>query len=99
MTILRNTEKQGELSQTGGWQKQIARRRYQKGNVRKRGKRNPVWELQRWEDYLQDDGTIGRRRESCILATVSEISLRQARKASSETIRLGNEAAQVRQQR
>ena len=41
MAILPNTEKQGELSQTGGWQKQMARRRYQKGSVRKRGKRFP----------------------------------------------------------
>jgi len=97
MTILPNTEKQGELSQTGGWQKKMARRRYQKGNVRKRGKRNPVWELQWWEDYLKDDGTIGRRRESCTLGTVSEMSLRQARKAAEEKLRLVNQGRQVPQ--
>jgi len=30
----------------------MARRRYQKGNIRKRGKRNPVWELQWWADCI-----------------------------------------------
>jgi hypothetical protein len=50
----------------GGWQ-EMARRRYQKGSIRKHGKRNPVWELQWWEDILEPDGTIGRRRESAIL--------------------------------
>jgi len=97
MTILANTEKQGELAQSGGWQKQMARRRYQKGSVRKRGKRNPVWELQWWEDYLKDDGTIGRRRESCILGTVSEMSVRQARKSAEEKLRLVNQGRQVPQ--
>src|SRR6266849_5022077 len=97
MTILLNAEKQGELAKSGGWQKQMARRRYQKGSVRKRGKRNPVWELQWWEDYLQDDGTIGRRRESCTLGAVSEMSLRQARKAAEEKLRLVNQGRQVPQ--
>ncbi|HEX9572122.1 MAG TPA: hypothetical protein VF969_07680, partial [Burkholderiales bacterium] len=62
MAILPNAEKQGGLAQTGGWQKEMARRRYQKGSIRKRGKRNPVWELQWWEDCVKDDGSIGRRR-------------------------------------
>jgi integrase len=97
VAILPNTEKQGELAQSGGWQKQMARRRYQKGSVRKRGQRNPVWELQWWEDYLKDDGTIGRRRESCILGTVSEMSLRQARRAAEEKLRLVNQGRQVPQ--
>src|SRR5712691_11383532 len=97
VVILPNTEKQGELSQTGGWQKQMARRRYQKGSVRRRGKRNPVWELQWWEDHLKDDGTIGRHRESCILGAVSEMSLRQARKAAEEKLRLVNQGRQVPQ--
>jgi hypothetical protein len=68
MTIVPNAEKQGELVQLGGWQKEMARRRYQKGNLRKRGKRNPVWELQWWTDCINLDGTLGRRRESTILA-------------------------------
>jgi hypothetical protein len=77
MTILSIAEKQGGLAQLGGWQ-DMARRRYQKGNLRKRGKRNPVWELQWWEDYVKADGTIGRRRESTILGYVSGLTRRQA---------------------
>jgi hypothetical protein len=45
----------------------MARRRYQKGSIRKRGKRNPVCELQWWEDFVRPDGTLGRKRESAIL--------------------------------
>ena len=78
MDILPSAEKQGELAQFGGWQ-EMARRRFQRGSIRKRGKRNPVWELQWWEDYIKPDGTIGRRRESCILGCISEMSVKQAR--------------------
>jgi integrase len=87
MTILLNAEKQGELAQLGGWQKQMARRRYQKGSIRKRGKRNPVWELQWWTDCILPDGSIGRRRESCILGSVRDMTLRQARKTAEEKLR------------
>ena len=38
----------------------MARRRYQKGNIRKRGKRNPVWELQWWEDYIKEKPEVTR---------------------------------------
>jgi integrase len=87
MAILHNAEKQGELAQLGGWQKDMARRRYQKGNLRKRGKRNPVWELQWWTDCINADGTIGRKRESTILGYVSELTRRQARKRAEEHLR------------
>ena len=40
----------------------MARRRYQKGSIRKRGKRHPVWELQWWTDYIGEDGKIARKR-------------------------------------
>ena len=65
----------------------MARRRYQKGNLRKRGKRNPVWELQWWTDCINADGTIGRKRESTILGYVSELTRRQARKRAEEHLR------------
>lgn len=68
----------------GGWQKDMARRRYQKGSIRKRGKRNPVWELQWWEDYLKGDGTIGRRRQSKTLGLTADMTLRQAKKSAEE---------------
>jgi integrase len=64
----------------------MARRRYQKGSIRKRGKRNPIWELQWWEDYIKPDGSIGRRRESMILGAVSEMSIKQARKEAQKKL-------------
>ena len=87
MRILANAEKQGELAQLGGWQKQMARRRYQKGSVRKRGKRNPVWELQWWADSVNSDGTLARKRESVILGTVANMTRRQAQKGAEEHLR------------
>ena len=87
MAILPITEKQGELAQLGGWQKEMARRRYQKGNIRKRGKRNPVWELQWWRDCINPDGKIGRKRESVILGPVASMTRRQALKAAEEHLR------------
>ena len=91
MAILPTTEKQGGPVQTGGWQKQMARRRYQKGSIRKRGKRNPAWELQWWEDYLKEDGSIGRRRRSATLGLASEMTLRQAKKLAEERLRALNQ--------
>src|SRR5437870_6035955 len=87
MTILPNTEKQREPSQTGGWQKDMARRRYQNGCIRKRGKRNPVWELLWWEDFIKDDGSLGRRLASRTLGPVRDLTRRQARKLAEEHLR------------
>src|ERR1035441_2855684 len=86
VNILPDTEKQGGLAQLGGWQ-DMARRRFQKGRIRKRGKRNPVWELQWWADYINPDGTLGRSRESTILGYVSELTRRQAQKLAAEHLR------------
>src|SRR5271169_4857635 len=44
MAILPPTEKQGGPPQPGGCQKDSARRRCQKGSIRKRGKHRPVIE-------------------------------------------------------
>jgi integrase len=97
MAILPPTEKQGGPAQPGGWHKDMARRRYQKGSIRKRGKRNPVWELQWWEDYIKEDGKIGRRRQSVTLGAVAEITLRQARKLGDEQVRPINQGILVPQ--
>jgi len=75
----------------------MARRRYQKGSIRKRGKRNPVWELQWWEDYIKEDGRIGRRRQSVTLGAVAEMTLRQARKLADEQVRPINQGIRVPQ--
>jgi hypothetical protein len=55
MDILPITEKQRGPAYKGGWQNDMAPRRYQKGHIRKRGKRNPVWELQWWDDYIREN--------------------------------------------
>jgi integrase len=91
MVILPTTEKQGGPVEKGDWQKDMARRRYQKGSVRKRGKRNPTWELQWWEDYIKDNGSIGRRRKSVTLGLVSEMTLRQAKKLAEDRLRALNQ--------
>ena len=91
MDILPITEKQGGPAYKGGWQKDMARRRYQKGNLRKRGKRNPLWELQWWEDYIRENGSIGRRRQSAVLGLVSDLTQRQARKLAEERLRPVNQ--------
>jgi integrase len=87
MHILLNAEKQGGPVEKGDWQKDMARRRYQKGSIRKRGTHDPVWELQWWQDYIRENGKIGRKRESTILGYVSGMTLRQARKAAEEHLR------------
>ena len=65
----------------------MARRRYQKGSIRKRGKRRPVWELQWWADYIEVDGKLARKRESVILGFACEITRRQALKLAEEQLR------------
>jgi integrase len=65
----------------------MARRRYQTGSIRKRGKRYPIWELQWWADYLTTEGKIARKRESTILGYAAEINRKQAVKLASEHLR------------
>jgi hypothetical protein len=62
----------------------MARRRYQKGSIRKRGKRRPVWELQWWADFINSEGKVARKRESMILGYTCEITRRQAQKLAEE---------------
>jgi integrase len=86
MAILPDAEKQWQPQESGDWQK-LARRRYQQGSIRKRGTRNPVWELQWWADEIRPDGRLGRRRESKVLGFVSSINKRQAMKVADEFLR------------
>jgi len=65
----------------------MARRRYQNGCIRKRGKRNPVWELLWWEDFLKEDGSLGRRLASKTLGPVRDLTRGQARKLAEEHLR------------
>lgn len=86
MDILPITEKQGGPAYQGGWQRDMARRRYQKGNLRKRGRRNPVWELQWWEDYIKENGKVGRRRRSAVLGLICELTRREAKKLAEDRL-------------
>ena len=90
MDILANAEKLGGPDQQGGWQ-QMARRRYQGGTLRKRGKRNPYWELQWREDYIKPDGTIGRRLVPWKIGAVAKLTRREARKLADEKLRSLNQ--------
>jgi len=65
----------------------VARRRFQKGSLRKRGKKHPVWELQWWANVINPDGTLGRKRESMILGSISELSRKQAIRLAQEQLR------------
>src|SRR6476620_12175218 len=86
MNILAIAEKQRQAKESGDWQ-ELARKRYQKGSIRKRGTRNPVWELQWWADEIRPDGSLGRKRESSILGFVSSMNKRQAMKVADEFLR------------
>jgi integrase len=58
----------------------LMRRRYQKGTLLLRGKREPVW-IGRWlDDEVRSDGTIHRRHKSAVLGLASELSKREARR-------------------
>lgn len=65
----------------------MARKRFQRGSIRKRGKRNPIWELLYWEDFIRTDGTIGRRQTTGILGYAREMTLKEAKKAAEEFLR------------
>jgi integrase len=86
VNILPIAEKQWQAKESGDWQK-LARKRYQKGSIRKRGTRNPVWELQWWTDEIQADGSLGRKRESKVLGFLSSMNKRQAMKIADEFLR------------
>jgi integrase len=90
MNIILNAEKLGGPDQQGGWQK-MARRRYQGGTLRKRGKRDPYWELQWREDYIKPDGTIGRRLVPWKIGAVRDLTRREARKLADEKLRSLNQ--------
>ena len=71
----------------------MARRRFQKGSLRKRGSRDPVWELLWREDVLRDDGQLERRQCSKILGLVRELTRRQANRLAEEHLRPLNTGA------
>src|SRR3990172_7780528 len=73
----------------------MARRRFQKGSLFRRGKRQKVWVARWWEDIIKPDGSMGRKRRAEVIGTVAEFpTRRRAMQILSERLRLVNSGAQ-----
>jgi hypothetical protein len=73
----------------------MVRRRFQRGSLFKRGKREKVWVARWWEDVINADGTMGRMRRSIVIGTVAEFATRRlAMRALSERLRSLNSGSQ-----
>jgi len=73
----------------------MVRRRFQRGSLFKRGKREKVWVARWWEDVINADGTMGRMRRSLVIGTVAELTTRRlAMRALSERLRSLNGGSQ-----
>ncbi len=55
----------------------MARRRFQRGSLFQRGKRQRVWVARWWEDIIRPDGTIGRKRRAEVIGAVAELPTRR----------------------
>ena len=73
-TTLKADAEQAERAIYGG--RRMARRRFQYGSLFRRGTRRKVWVARWWEEVINPDGTIGRRRRAEVLGTVTEIGSR-----------------------
>jgi integrase len=69
----------------------VARPRWQRGWLFKRGKRNPVWVGRYREDAVAEDGSRVRRQKPVILGLVREISKREAYRRLAERLALINQ--------
>jgi hypothetical protein len=68
------------LAQSAVERRLLMRRRYQKGTLLQRGKRELLW-VGRWlEDEIRTDGTVHRRHKSAPLGAVNELTKPQARR-------------------
>lgn len=54
----------------------MARRRFQLGSLFRRGKKPKVWVARWWEQIINPDGSIGRKRRAEVLGTVAELTSR-----------------------
>ncbi len=69
----------------------MARRRYQRGSLFQRGKRQKVWVARWWEDFIRPDGAMGRKRRAEVIGTVAELpTRRKAMQILSERLRFIN---------
>jgi len=64
----------------------MARPRWQRGWLFKRGKRNPVWVARFREDAIAEDGSRVRRQRSTVLGSARELSKREAQRLLSELL-------------
>ena len=55
----------------------MARRRFQRGSLILRGKRQRVWVARWWEDVIQVNGKLGRIRRADVLGTLAELPTRR----------------------
>ena len=91
-TTLRSDTGQTKRTIEGGT---MVRRRFQRGSLFKRGKREKVWVARWWEDVINADGTMGRMRRSFVIGTVAELTTRRlAMRALSERLRSLNSGSQ-----
>jgi integrase len=91
-TTLRSDTEQAKRAIEGGT---MVRRRFQRGSLFKRGKREKVWVARWWEDVINADGTMGRMRRSIVIGTVAEFTTRRlALRALSERLRSLNSGSQ-----
>jgi len=72
-TLINDTERAKRAIEGGT----MVRRRFQRGSLFKRGKREKVWVARWWEDVINADGTAGRMRRSSVLGTVAELATRR----------------------
>jgi len=56
--------------------KKMARRRFQFGSLFRRGKHPKVWVARWWEQIINPDGSVGRKRRAEVLGTVAELTSR-----------------------
>lgn len=90
-TLIADTE-QAKRAIEGGT---MVRRRFQRGSLFKRGKREKVWVARWWEDVINADGTMGRMRRSIVIGTVAEFTTRRlAMRALSDRLRSLNGGSQ-----
>ncbi len=73
----------------------MVRRRFQRGSLFKRGKREKVWVARWWEDIINADGTMGKMRRSIVIGTVVDFATRRlAMSALTERLRSVNSGTQ-----
>ena len=71
---LRPDAEQAKRAILGGTR--MARRRFQHGSLFQRGSRHKVWVARWWEEVINPDGSIGRKRCAEVLGTVAELGSR-----------------------